>query len=67
VCVELIEQADALTVTVSDDGPVRTAWTPGVGLTGIRERAEELGGTFSAGSTAHGGRIHATYPLGARP
>jgi signal transduction histidine kinase len=64
VRVELGGPADALAVTVSDDGPDRSAWAPGVGLTGMRERAEELGGTFTAGPTSGGGRIRATYPLG---
>ncbi len=67
VRVDLDQRADALTVTVTDDGPLRTAWTPGVGLAGMRERAEELGGTFSAGPAAGGGRVCVTYPLGARP
>jgi signal transduction histidine kinase len=67
VCVELVERAGVLTVTISDDGPARMPWTAGVGLSGMRERAEELGGTFTAGPAPGGGRVEATYPLGARP
>ena len=58
-----LECDDDLAVTVEDDGAGSGTWTPGVGLTGMRERAEELGGTFEAGWTATGGRIRATFPL----
>jgi signal transduction histidine kinase len=41
---------------------------PGNGLLGMRERAELLGGTFSAGPTPAGGwRVVATFPLEGRP
>lgn len=53
-----------LAVTVCDDGRDTAAWAPGVGLAGMRERAEELGGTFSAGPSDAGGRVRATFPLG---
>ncbi len=52
-----------LTVVVSDDGTGAQPWRPGVGLSSMRERAEELGGTLEAGPTDAGGRIHANYPL----
>ena len=36
----------------------------GAGITGMRERATALGGTFSAGPRPGGGfRVHATLPL----
>lgn len=67
VRVELDTEPDRLTVTVTDDGPTHAEWQTGVGLAGMRERAEELGGTLDAGPTAVGGRVRATYPLeGAR-
>ena len=51
-------------VDVSDDGRSGYDWTPGVGLIGMRERAEELGGTFTAGPTAAGGaRVVMRLPL----
>ncbi|GAB3197812.1 hypothetical protein GCM10027062_10430 [Nocardioides hungaricus] len=62
--VELDQDTRNLTVTVTDDGPSRTAWHAGLGLAGMRERAEELGGTLEAGPTPHGGRVRAAYPLG---
>ena len=48
-----------LQVFVDDDGPDSTPWTPGVGLSSMRERAELLGGTFDA--TA--GRVRVEIPL----
>ena len=64
-CVVLDEHDGSLVVTVSDDGPTRGTWHAGVGLAGMRERAAELGGTLEAGPTPDGGRVRATYPLGA--
>jgi signal transduction histidine kinase len=45
---------------VADRPPVDGA---GVGLTGMRERAELLGGGFSAGPHGDGWRVHAELPL----
>jgi signal transduction histidine kinase len=64
VCVELAVEQDDLVVRVSDDGSGRAAWLPGQGLLGMRERAEELGGTFRAGPTPQGGLVTVTIPLG---
>ncbi|RYP82858.1 hypothetical protein EKO23_20885 [Nocardioides guangzhouensis] len=63
ITVEIVPGPDDLTVTVCDDGATTEPWRPGVGLTGMRERAAELGGTFRAGPTPEGGRISAAYPL----
>jgi signal transduction histidine kinase len=56
VAVELTYTPTHVGVTVADDGrPLST--TPvggGFGLLGLRERAEQLGGTFSAAATATG-------------
>ncbi len=49
---------------VVDDGTGRIGvWHPGVGLTGMRERAEELGGTLVAGPGDEGGCTRAIFPL----
>lgn len=54
---------DQLEVDVTDDGPPNGAWTPGVGLLAMRERAQELGGRLSAGPSGGGGRVWARLPL----
>jgi two-component system, NarL family, sensor kinase len=55
---------DALRLTIVDDGPDPRPWRPGVGLTSMRERAAELGGTYHAGPTKRGGLVTAELPLG---
>ena len=65
VVIELTDES--LTVDVSDDGPPTPAWRYGVGLSGMRERAEELGGSMDAGPTARGGRVLVTLPVGRTP
>ncbi|MER7245713.1 histidine kinase [Kribbella sp. NPDC000426] len=52
-----------LEIEVTDDGPPNGGWRPGVGLQAMRERATELGGTFTAGPTPTGGLVHARFPL----
>jgi two-component system, NarL family, sensor kinase len=51
-----------LHVEVTDSG-TSDDWRPGVGLSSMRERALELGGTLSAGPGPHGGRVTAVLPL----
>jgi signal transduction histidine kinase len=53
-----------LTLHVHDDGTSTQPWTPGVGLTAMRERAAELDGTLEAGPAAAGGAtVTARFPL----
>ncbi|MFA9430381.1 sensor histidine kinase [Egicoccus sp. AB-alg2] len=64
--------ADAVRLTVRDDGDVRTGdrgVRQGYGLVGMTERATLLGGTLSAGPGADGGwTVRAVLPrAGARP
>lgn len=56
---------DQLSVDVLDDGRGLLRDTPvGVGLRSMRERAEELGGTFNLQSRPDGGTtVHAVIPL----
>ncbi|HEY6886495.1 MAG TPA: ATP-binding protein, partial [Solirubrobacter sp.] len=56
-------RAGRAVLTVEDDG-AGSAGAPGRGLTGMRERAELLGGTFVAGAGAGGGfRVRAEVPV----
>jgi signal transduction histidine kinase len=53
-----------LVVDVSDDGSTGSDWVAGVGLSSMRERAAELGGSLTAGPTPAGGRVVAVLPVG---
>ena len=63
--VELSATDHTLQVEVRDDGiGLAPSVTPGVGLSAMRERAEELGGELELGSAPEGGaRITARLPL----
>jgi signal transduction histidine kinase len=54
---------DALRIEITDRGAANGAWRPGVGMSSMRERAAELGGTLEAGPGPHGGRVAALLPL----
>jgi signal transduction histidine kinase len=60
--VRLDPAADGLHLEVTDHGR-SGAWRPGVGLSSMRERATELGGTLEAGPGPGGGRVAALLPL----
>jgi signal transduction histidine kinase len=65
-CVSLAATPGALTVTVEDDGRgLIDGPGAGNGLATMRERAAELGGTFSVATTGRGVRVTASLP--ARP
>jgi two-component system NarL family sensor kinase len=51
---------DALAVEVRDGGATTGMWRPGVGISSMRERAQELGGTL----TTTAGVVRAELPLG---
>ncbi len=51
-----------LVLTIDDDGHVIGTWHAGVGLTSMRERAVELGGSFAASSGPDGFHVKAVYP-----
>ncbi|MCB0966647.1 MAG: hypothetical protein KDB37_07410 [Ilumatobacter sp.] len=57
----------AILLDVCDDGGSSEAWTPGVGITSMREHASELGGILQCGPTPSGARVHARLPLGIAP
>lgn len=53
-----------LRLSVQDDGSGTRSWRPGVGMSSMRERAEQVGGTLTARPHADGGRVEALIPLG---
>jgi signal transduction histidine kinase len=55
---------DTLEVTVVDNGAGTGEWVPGIGLTSMRERANELGGSLSHHPSPSGSTVTATLPLG---
>lgn len=58
-CASLHVCEETLHVTIKDSAPDSGPWTPGVGLTSMSERAQELGGTL----TVHNGVVHASLPI----
>lgn len=64
VQIKVVTGRSTLAVAVVDDGDAKGAKGAGNGLTGMRERAESLGGTFTAGPRDDGGfSVEATWPL----
>jgi two-component system, NarL family, sensor kinase len=64
-CAVTVTADDHLDLKISDSGTPTAAWRPGVGIRSIRDRAEELGGTATAGPHEGGWVVHAQLPLGA--
>lgn len=59
----VIEYADGATITVANGPGEEIGSTGGLGLLGMRERADLIGGTLEAGPTADGGwRVLLTIP-----
>ncbi len=56
-------QDGELLVEVLDNGTDAGAWLPGVGMTAMRERASELGGTCEIGPSQSGGAVRARLPV----
>ena len=51
-------------VEITDDGTATAQWDPGVGLSSMCDRAEEVGGTVTAGPLPEGGgRVLARFPV----
>ena len=63
--VRISRAADALTLEIADDGTSASGPAEaGHGVSGMRERALALGGTFEAGPAPDGGwRVYARFPL----
>lgn len=65
--VTLLAHDHQVTVTIADDGNAARGWSPGVGLTSMRERAGELGGSVAFGATPSGSVVTALLPLRTSP
>ena len=61
--VELSITGDDLRLSVQDDGKGAQSWRPGVGMSSMRERAEQIGGTLTAAPREGGGRVDAVIPM----
>lgn len=62
--VEVSVRDGALHVAVRDDGRSGVEWVPGVGISSMRERALQVGGTLRASATHSGGLVETSLPLG---
>jgi signal transduction histidine kinase len=62
--VTLTVDRSVLGIVVDDAGNGRTPWRPGVGMSSMRERAEQVGGRLSAEARPTGGRVEASIPIG---
>ena len=61
-------KAGKLFVTVSDGGPgFDPARSEGLGLAGLRERIESIGGRFETASGPKGTRLSITLPIEEQP
>jgi signal transduction histidine kinase len=62
--VRLVVADGSVTLTVDSTGAPARAANGGHGVIGMRERAESLGGTCTAGPAGRGWLVGATFPLG---
>lgn len=53
-----------LQITVRDNGTGTGSFNDGIGIAGMRERLEKIGGTMKAGNVTDGFALHAVLPLG---
>lgn len=62
--VQIVPQPGELAVLVTDSSRSHGDWVTGVGISSMRERAAEVGGTLMAGPGVSGGRVEARLPVG---
>jgi signal transduction histidine kinase len=67
IAVTLRVDGESLAIEVRDNGHPHREWSPGVGLTSMRERTELLGGTVTAAADRAGGVVSARLPLATAP
>ena len=61
--VALDADGGSLEIAVRDDGASDSAWEPGVGISSMRERSQQVGGTLRTSAGPSGGAVEATIPL----
>lgn len=61
--VEFDVSGGELRLAVHDDGRGAASWSPGVGMSSMRERVEQVGGTLTAAPQTEGGRVEAVIPI----
>jgi len=63
VVVRLGADEAGLHCEVLDDGGRTTAWRPGIGIAGMRERVAQLGGSSQVGPGPRGGEVRVCLPM----
>lgn len=63
--VHIHHEDDTLEVSVRDPGSGTSVWQPGVGLSSMRERAAEVGGTLKVTTGPEGSHVRALLPSAA--
>jgi signal transduction histidine kinase len=61
--VSLLAGDSELVIDITDAGTTKRSWSTGVGISSMRERAAQLGGTLTVGRNGAGGHVHAVLPL----
>jgi signal transduction histidine kinase len=63
VTIDLTSAASVMQIRVHDNAPETGEWTAGVGLRSMRDRAELLGGRFTALPGTDGGTVEVMIPI----
>ena len=61
--IELAVEDGRLLLRIADDGTPAEAWRAGTGLSSMRERVAELGGTCRSGPLRGGGLVDVSFPI----
>lgn len=64
IWLQISHKHDHLEVTIREAGSSDGAWVSGVGLTSMRERAAEIGGSVDIASNDNGSVVRALLPIG---
>ena len=52
-----------MSIAVENEGGSSTSWRPGVGLSSMRERVEQIGGELEVRTDPRSSRVEARIPL----